>query len=494
MRLATKQERFHHLVNSILKLNLNITRRTIPYEGGRLAVLYIKQLTDTKQLSENVIRPLVSASPKICLTAELAMNRFLYAADCSIKKNTAKIVDSILSGQTVILFSTDTAYLTVNLQKIERRTIPTPEIEFALRAGRDSFIENLDTNISLIRYRIKDKNLRIKMLEAGKRTKTRIAIIYLEDVANDTVVSELEKRIERIDVDGVVESGELQSLLLNNRNNLFPQMGLVERSDMACRLLLSGRVITLVEGSGLGLSAPAAFIELFYSCDDLYENRFFGLFMRIIRYISAFTTLTASSVYVALTSFHTDAMPADYAILLAEMNSRVPFPSVVGAFLLEFLIEVIRESLLRVPRHIGSAIGIVGAIVIGQAAISAGLFSPLMLIIASVSLLTSFVAADYTLANSFRILKFMLLIITGFFGFYGFTLFLCLILSALVSLNSFGVPYMAPFAPFNLYDFIRGFIDNTAMSPLRMKYLRTKDNRRKKRQTKSKNAGSSWQQ
>ena len=117
-----------------------------------------------------------------------------------------------------------------------------------------------------------------------------------------------------------------------------------------------------------------------------------------------------------------------------------------------------------------------------------------MLIIASVSLLTSFVAADYTLANSFRILKFMLLIITGFFGFYGFTLFLCLILSALVSLNSFGVPYMAPFAPFNLYDFIRGFIDNTAMSPLRMKYLRTKDNRRKKRQTKSKNAGSSWQQ
>ena len=190
-------------------------------------------------------------------------------------------------------------------------------------------------------------------------------------------------------------------------------MGLVERSDMACRLLLSGRVITLVEGSGLGLSAPAAFIEFFYSCDDLYENRFFGLF-EDYRYISAFTTHYVKRL--CSHRFHTDAMPAGVPPS-CEMNSRVPFPSVVGAFLLEFLIEVIRESLLRVPRHIGSAIGIVGAIVIGQAAISAGLFSPLMLIIASVSLLTSFVAADYTLANSFRILKFMLLIITAF----GFT-------------------------------------------------------------------------
>ena len=200
----------------------------------------------------------------------------------------------------------------------------------------------------------------------------------------------------------------------------------------------------------------------------------------MLRYISFMITFTASSIFVAITSFHTDVLPSRYAILLAEMRVNVPFNALIAALLIEFIVELIRESLLRVPKQIGSAIGIVGAIVIGQAAISAGIFSPILLIIGAISLLASFSIPDYTLVKPIRILKIILLLFTGTLGFFGFSLFLTWVLAQLVSLNSFGVPYMAPLAPFNLYDFIRVLFKNLTMDPKRPHYLRTKNQTRTK--------------
>ncbi|MFB0921210.1 MAG: spore germination protein, partial [Oscillospiraceae bacterium] len=333
-----------------------------------------------------------------------------------------------------------------------------------------------------IRYRVKDKNTQIKMFEVGKRSKARVAVIYIGDIANDTVINEVQKRIQSIDVDGIGESGELQSFLLNSKKQLFPNMGLIERSDMAYHLLLDGKVIVLVDGSGLVLTAPRTFSEFFYSCDDRYDNKFFGMFMRFLRYSAIIIAFTGSSLYVAISSFHTDVLPGAYAIALAEMRVNVPFTSLVGTLIIEFIMELLRESLLRVPKQIGPAIGIVGAIVIGQAAIAAGIFSPLLLIIASVALLSSFVIPDNSLLNAFRILKFILLIFTGAMGFFGFSLVLTVVLAELVSLNSFGVPYLAPWAPFNFYDFIRTLITNSTINPKRPNYLRTKDQTRTNQQ------------
>jgi len=201
--------------------------------------------------------------------------------------------------------------------------------------------------------------------------------------------------------------------------------------------------------------------------------------MRLVRYFSLMTAFAASSLYVAMTSFHPEVLPSQYTIILAEMSSNVPFPAFMGAIILEFLMEIIRESLFRVSKHIGSAVGIVAAIVIGQASIDAGIFSPILLIIASVSLLTSFVVPDFTLMNSFRVLKFLLLISTGLFGFYGFMLFLCIVLTNLVSISSFGVPYIAPFAPFNIRDFLKTFMFSKAISSYRTNFVKPKDNKLK---------------
>ena len=467
---------------SLQSNELNFTERTIPFRFGTIKLFYIMQLTDRASLTENIIKPLVLHCSQVheSVSAQLTIDSIIYSDNCMIESDWERIEDFVLSGMVVILFSTDKQYAVINTNKVEQRAIPTPQLTYTLRGPQDCFTENLNANLSLVRYRVKDKNLRIKNFEVGVRTKSRVAVIYIEDIANDTVVGEVQKRIASIDVDGVGESGELQKFLLNEKMHLFPQTGIVERSDMAAHSLIEGKVLVLIDGSSLALLAPKTFGEFFYSCDDKYDNKYFGLFMRIIRYLAISIAFTASSLFVAVTSFHTDILPTNYAISLSEMRINVPFPALIAVLALEFIIELIREALLRVPKQIGPAIGIVGAIVIGQAAIAAGIFSPLLLIIVATSLLASFAIPDYTLINPFRVLKFILIIFTGFLGFFGFSVFVTYVMFELVSINSFGVPYMAPFAPFNFYDFKRTLINDTTKNAKRPNYLRTKDKTRAK--------------
>ncbi len=477
-----KKNDFNAIVESLQSNQMNFTERTIPFRFGTIKLFFIMQLIDRASLAENIIKPLMLHSSLLDepVRAQLIINSIIYADDCKIGSDLAKIEELVLSGMVVMLFSTDKQYAVINIKKVEKRSVPTPQVSYTLRGPQDCFTENLDSNLSLVRYRVKDKNLRIQNFDVGVRSKSRVAVLYLQDVANDTVVGEVQKRIESIDVDGIGESGELQNFLLNKKMKLFPQMGIVERSDMAAHSLYEGKVLVLVEGSGLALLAPKTFSEFFYSCDDRYDNKYFGLFMRILRYLAMIIAVTASSLFIAVTSFHTDILPTNYAILLSEMRVNVPFNALLGALFLEFLSELIREALLRVPKQIGPAIGIVGAIVIGQAAIAAGIVSPLLLILVATSLLASFAIPDNTLINPFRIIKLILILFTGFMGFYGFTIFLTFVLFELVSINSFGVPYMAPFAPFNLYDFKRTLINDTTENPKRPEYLRNKDKIRMK--------------
>jgi len=468
---------FAKIAASLSAKNLDFTQRSIPFHRGMVKLFYIMQLTDRAALTESVVKPLIlhCSSARKPISAQMTLDSIIFADKCAIESDAGKIEAFILSGMVVILFSTSAEYIVADFKKVEHRPVSTPELTYTIRGPQDCFTENLDVNLSLLRYRLKDKQMQLKKYEVGVRTKCQVAVIYIEDIANNTVVTEVIKRIQGIDVDGIGESGELQAFLLNHKMQLFPTIGLVERSDMAFHSLLEGKVLVLVDGSGIALLMPKTFIEFFYSCDDRYDNKFFGVFARMLRYLALMIAFTASSLFVAITSFHTDALPSDYVIALAEMRVDVPFNALIGALLLEIIMELLREALLRVPKQIGSAIGIVGAIVIGQAAIAAGIFSPLLLIIASVSLLASFAIPDYSLINPFRILKFFLLLLTGSLGFYGFTLFLTFVLAELVSLNSFGVPYMAPWAPFNAYDFLRSFMSSATMDPKRPEYLRTKD-------------------
>lgn len=449
-------------MDSFKNKDAGYNKRTIPFAGGKVVLFYITQLTDRTLLTESVLSPLMShcSSSKKPINAQMTMDEIIYVDECKIESDVDKIEENILSGKLVLLFSNDTNYIVVNLRKVESRGIPTPQLSYTVRGPQDCFTECIDANLSLIRYRMNSENLKIKNYEVGNKTKTCVAVIYVDDVASDVVVNELDRRINNIDIDGICESGELQMLLSENKLQLFPEMGLVERSDMAFHALLKGKVLVLVDGSGIALLTPRTFSEFFYSGDDRYDNKLFGLFSRILRYLSIIIAITASSVYVALVSFHTDALPTKYAVTLSEMRSNVPFSALIGAIALEFVVELLREALIRIPKHIGPAIGIVGAIIVGQAAIAAGIFSPLLLIIVSMALLASFAIPDYSLVNPFRVLKFILLIFTGTLGFFGFTILLTFILAELVALDSFGMAYMTPWAPYNAKKFKKSFVND----------------------------------
>lgn len=478
--MQRQRKRYEEILKKLINENLQVSKRTVSFPASQVSVLYIKELTQRKALVTQVIRPLIEHNSQTNLRAAEIMGSIIFADDCTLESDETKIEEYILSGMAVILFSNDSEYIVINLKQVEKRAIPTPEYTYTMRGPRDCFIENIETNISLIRYRIKNNSLRINTYQVGERTKTRVCVLYMEDIANNASVKEVKKRIGNINIDGIIESGELQAFMLNKKINLFPQMGIIERSDMACGALLEGKIIVLVEGSAWALVAPKVFSEFLWSGDESYDNKFVGLFIRLLRILALMISFTVSSLYVAIVSFHNDILPSSYIIAISETRAKVPFHALIEVLLIELIVELIRESLIRVPSKIGTAIGIVGAIIIGQAAVAAGVFSPLLLIVISISLIASFVPSDYTLVNPFRVLKFILIIATGTFGLYGFTLVVMLVIANLVSINSFGVPYMAPYAPFNGKDFLKSIFYSKTMAPKRPNYLRTKDKYRGK--------------
>lgn len=480
------KNQYQRVIEKISNPLLDIKKRELKKGNLKIAFLFISQLTDKTMLTQSLIKPTantINSSNQTILIEELLEN-VLYDYDNFIDNKEEKILDYILDGNTVIIFSNEKRYIVVNIKKIESREINSPELTYTIRGARDCFNENLDKNLSLIRYRIKDPSLQINTMDIGRRTKTRTAVLHIASIANDDFVKEITKRLNEIDVDGIIDSGEIQNLLSNKPMNLFPQMGVIERSDMVAGALLEGKIVIIVEGSSLALVAPKLFSEFFTSCEDNYDNKYFALFSKMIRMYSTLLSTTITPLYVAIVSFHIDTLPTDFVLTISQGIVGVPFKTVVAAIILELLLELQREALLRVPKQIGPAIGIVGGIVIGQAAIAAKIFSPLMLIIASISLLSSFTAPDYTIMNPLRVLKYFLIFASASFGLIGFTLGASAIIITMISSNSLGIPYAAPTAPFNGYDLKNMYLYGKQISPYRPNFLKTKDNTRIKKKSK----------
>lgn len=466
-------------VSQLMK-NQNFNQRKIKGPSGEVSILFIKHIIDKDKLSTHIIQPILKyiTNENLMITPAIALDSIIIAEDCKREENVEQMVEYLLDGMVLILFPDCLDYIVVELKSFASKSIEGPELTFTLKGGRDAFVENIDTNLSLIRYRLKDPNIRIFYYRVGKRTKTKVAVIYIEDIVNEVVVQEVKSRIEQIDVDGIVASGELELLVTSRKHNLFPQMGIIEGSDIACGALLEGKVIILVEGSGIALVAPKVFCEFLWSSEDSYDNPYFGVFSKVLRLISVFFSISLSVLFIIVTSFSYDLLPAEYIITLSASRANVPFNSLTGVLLLEGIIELLREALLRVPKQIGPAVGIVGATIIGQAAISSGIFSPLLLILVSLSFLASFVIPDFTVMNPLRLMKFFLILLSGFLGVFGFAFGLCFIMTKLISANSFGVPYLTPFAPYNKEDVKRMFFNSKATSNNRPHFLRTKNRRR----------------
>jgi spore germination protein KA len=474
-----EQDNYRTKVEELTRNITGLISRKLVIKEKEIYILYIPQITNRDGLSENIIKPLLGYDGSQTLTAELIINSVIYIDDVFSEEDENKIINYIVAGKSIILISGDSRYIVANTLKIEKRNIQSPEIESGIRSPKDAFNENLDSNLSLIRYRIKDPSLKIDYYIIGRRTKTPVAVIYLEGVANPNYVDEIKKILGEIDVDGVIESGYIQKAISNKSGLLFPQVGISERSDTACANILEGKVCIIIEGSNLSLIAPKNFIEFLDASDDHYDNVYAAVFFKFLRFSSLIIALTLSSIYVTVVAFHPDILPAQYILALAASRVGVPVNALIESIMMEAILELLREANLRLPKQIGSSISIVGTIVIGQAAVFAGLVSPLMVIIVALSSMASFAITDYTLMNPIRLLKFLMIILSGIFGIFGFVMGLTIIVIKVASIENFGVPYTAPVAPFSFKDLKDHIISNPLKDNDRPRFLHLKNRKRK---------------
>ena len=356
---------------------------------------------------------------------------------------------SLLSGDSVIFVDGINIALVASTEGGDRRSIEEPSTNSVVRGSREGFTESNATNIALVRRIIKSPDLWIESMKIGTVTKTDVSIMYINGIAKKGIVEEIKERLKGINIDSILESGYIEQLIEDQVLTPFPTLDHTERPDKVAGNLLEGRVAIFVNGTPFVLVAPALFIQFFQSVEDYYARFDIASSIRILRIIIFFISLVAPSVYVAATTYHQEMIPTKLLVILAAQRDSVPFPAVIEALIMEITFELLREASLRMPRAIGATMSIVGALVIGQAAVQAGIVSPAMVIMVSITAIASFATPSYTMATAARLLRFVFIICAGAMGFYGMNLIFFVVLVHLCSLRSFGVPYMSPFAPLN---------------------------------------------
>jgi spore germination protein len=364
----------------------------------------------------------------------------------------AEALEAILEGNVVIYRQSDqTAYLAVG-NGLENRSIQETENESSLRGPRDGFVESLNTNLSLIRRRYPDPELKINIELLGRRTKTRVALLYINGIVNPNILDEVRTRLSTIDTDEILDSGTVEQWIEDSWYSPFPQVQYTERPTKVLQALTEGRIAIMVDGTPFVLIVPVTFSMLFQAPDDYYERWMIGTAIRCIRVIGALIALILPSLYIALISYHPGMIPTQLALSIAATRSEVPFPSLLEAVFMEATLEMLREAGLRLPKVMGQTIGIVGGLVIGQAAVEAGIVSPVLVIVVAITAISSFLVPAYNGAIALRLLRFPLMLLSGSLGLLGLILGMLAILAHVVSLKSFGINYFSPTVPYRLSD------------------------------------------
>jgi hypothetical protein len=414
-------------------------------------LIYIKSLTNTEEVNDNVLNPLmtknISSLPEFEQAVEIlpvaSTEKLMTVADC---------VEHLSNGETVVLIDGMTQAVGVGMTNRKTRGILEPDAEPAIRGAKDGFIESVDTNVSLLRSRIRSPRLKLEKLTLGRYTNTPVVIAYIEGVVDPGVLEEVRRRLGRIDIDGILESGYIEELIEDHPLSPFPQVQMTERVDITAASLLEGRVAILTDGTPSVLVVPLTLPTLLQAAEDYYTRSIASTAFRWLRYFLYFVSLTLPAFYVATITFHPEAVPTDQLVSFAGARERIPIPALVEALVMETAFEALREAGLRLPKVVGPAVSIVGALVIGEAAVSAGLISAPKVIVVAVTAIASFAIPRYYAGLSFRLLRFPLLILGGTLGILGLIMGLIAIVVHLSTLRSFGVPYLSPLAPLHAGD------------------------------------------
>jgi hypothetical protein len=424
----------------------------------KILLIYIDGLIDTKSLEADLIKPIMYEGLPNGFTGVHSIGEVIEQQQIAVSQvnhvdKVQDLVDGILKANVGILVEGEVKAILASLQGYEKRGVGEPQTEVTIRGPRDGFTENLRTNTALLRRRIRSTKLKMESFSVGELSQSDLVIAYIDGIAPTELLEEVRNRISRIQIDGLLGSEYLEEFIEDAPYSPFPQVQNTERPDILIGNLLEGRVAIIVDNSPFALIVPMTFWSGFHAVEDYYERFMYTTFIRFVRFILLLISLYLPSIYVALTTYHPKLIPTTLLISIAAAREGVPFPSLIEAFIMELMFEGLREAGIRLPKAVGSAVSIVGALVIGQAAVQAGIVSAPMVIVVATTGIASFAIPRYNFGLAFRMLRFLMLILAGCLGLYGIIIGFIALTIHLVNLRSYGVPYFTPVSPFSLKDF-----------------------------------------
>ena len=432
----------------------------------KVAIIYINGLADMQVVSNFIIERLMNhVDHTDDDTPPSSMQLFTDIKEHILSVGTIeditdmdKLLHSLLSGQTILLIDGRNQALSCSAQGGELRAITEPMTEPAVRGPKESFVESLITNTAMVRHRIKSPNLWVETMKLGEITQTEVSMMYVKGIVNDKLLTEVKERLGKIEADEIVGSNTIEEWINDDTWTLWPTMFVTERPDVVAGELLEGRVVIFVDGTPNPLILPATWIQFFQTAEDYYLRWNIASFLRCLRIIAFLITLLGPALFIAFISYHPELIPTPLLINLTAQRQGIPFPIFIEALLMEFTFEVLREAGVRMPRPVGQAVSIVGALVLGDAAVSAGIVSSAMVIVVAGTAIASFTIPHYSMMDAVRLFRFLMMILAASFGLYGIGLGVIVLVAHTCSIRSFGIPYLAPFAPLIFADWKDAFI------------------------------------
>lgn len=428
----------------------DIKIREAVISGRKAAILLCDGMVNSVQLGELVMNPIMRSNVKTknafehyCIIRDSVTN----AVEQSEVHTLEDVELYMMSGFAVFLLDGVASALVMGIQGWAKRSVDEPGNEAMAKGAKEGFIESLNDNVALVRKRLKTPDLRFEMLKLGSDTKTNVTVAYLKNKADEKIVKEVKDRLNSIPADAIIDYGCIQPYLDTDRLSFFTAVGNTERPDTFSAKLMEGRVGVLIDGTPFALIVPYLFTENFQTLDD-YDNRpYFSTFIRILKFLAFVLSMLVPGFYVAVGTFHQELFPSMFLFDVAAAENRTPFNLMTEALLIHFLYEIMREAGLRLPKTIGHAVSIIGAIVIGDATVSAGLIGAPMLIVVAVTAISSYVV--YPLYEPVALLRFFFIVLGGTTGLYGIMIFTAILMVNMASISPYGVPYTSPISPFD---------------------------------------------
>lgn len=486
MKLYKNTNKNIDYIKKVTGNNTDIIYRKVKHNNIDITIVYCESMCSSTTINDFIMKSIniTKIHTTIFTNKLLSLKNHLNTSKINEVDTFTDLLHLIYSGFTCILVQGYDTILAIETKVQLDRGVSITTTEPNIRGPKDAFTENYQTNIGLIRKRIKSKTLWTKTFVIGKRSKTNVCMLYESDIVDNQLVEDITEKLSKIDIDGILDSSNLKPFLTNNKKSSFPTILATERPDLSANALLDGKVVILCENSPYSLILPAFFTDFINPVEDNYQNSNNVNFIRVIRFISFFITLIMPAYYIAITTFNQETIPTSLLINFTIQRDAVPFPAFVEAFIMMIIFEILKEGDTRLPSAMGSSISILGALILGDAAVSAGIVSPIMVIVIAITFISSLLFNKTEFVNALRWWRFCLMLLASLSGIYGIVIGAFILIIHLTSIKTLGIPYMYPLAPLSIQG-IKDMLFKTSKSTntKRNKYLAKNNMIKQRRQT-----------